>query len=103
MADKYFKIFILMCAGALLLLTVAAMTITSKAFPVLITLGITLGIVSGFLVWRRWVDLGKEIAEKCRLTLVKLRKAMDEMGAWRKLVKKESEAIEDLQNAIDRF
>lgn len=103
MADKYFKIFILMCAGALLLLTIAAMTITSKAFPVLITLGITLGIVSGFLVWRRWVDLGKEIAEKCRLTLVKLRKALDEMGVWRKLVKKESEAIEDLQNAIDRF
>ncbi len=103
MSDKYFKIFILMCAGALLLLAISALVIGSKAFPVLLTLGVTLGIVSGFLVWRRWVDLGKEIAERCRLTLVKLRNALDEMSAWRRLVKKEREAIEDLQNAIDRF
>ncbi len=103
MADSQFKIFLLLCGGALLLLAIAAMTIGSQAFPVLLTLGITLGVVSGFLVWRRCVDLGKELAERCRLTLVKLRNALDEMGTWRKLVNKEYEAIEDLQNAVDRF
>ncbi len=103
MADKYFKVFLLMCFGAVILLGIAGLTVSTGAFPVLLTLGIVLGIVSGFLIWRRWVDLGKDVVEKCRLTLVKLRNTLDEMGTWRKLVKKESEAIEDLQNAIDRF
>lgn len=102
-ADKYFKIFILLCAAALVLLAIGALTIGTKAFPVFLTLGITLGIVSGFLVWRRWVDLGKEVVEKCRLKLVKLRKALEEMSIWRKLVKQESESISDLEEAIDRF
>jgi hypothetical protein len=49
------------------------------------------------------VDLGKEIEEACRLSLVKLRNTLDELGTWRKLVKKGFSELGNLENALDRF
>ncbi|MBE6856250.1 MAG: hypothetical protein E7500_02310 [Ruminococcus sp.] len=103
LSDKYMKIYLFMCVGAILLITIAAMAASTSAFPVLLTLGLTLGIVSGFLVWRCWVDKVKELNEKCRLSLIKFRNTLDEMASWRKLVKNGFTALEDLQNAIDKF
>ena len=88
---------------ALLLLAVAALSIGSSIFPVALTLGITLGIVSGFLTWRRWVDRIKELNERCRLSLVRLRNSLEELGTWRKLVKIGFKDLDDLLAAIDRF
>ena len=103
MSDKLFKVFLFMCIGAVALLAIAGLTVSTSVFPVLLTLGIVLGIVGGFLVWRRWVDLSKELAEKCRLALVKLRKSLDELASWKKLVVREYQAMDDLKNSIDKF
>mgnify|MGYP007069917081 CR=1 FL=1 len=102
-ADSYIKIFLFLCGVALLLLAVAALSIGSSIFPVALTLGITLGIVSGFLTWRRWVDRIKELNERCRLSLVRLRNSLEELGTWRKLVKIGFKDLDDLLAAIDRF
>lgn len=103
MADKYLKIFIILCFAAVGLLGIAALTLHSRAFPVLLTLGLVLGIVSGFLVWRRWVDKAGELKEHIRLALVKLRSTLDEMADWRRRLHAEYAALDDLSRAVDRF
>lgn len=101
--DSYIKIFLFLCGVALLLIAVAALSVGTKVFPVALTLGITLGIVSGFLTWRRWVDRIKELNERCRLSLVRLRNALEELANWRKLVRMGFKDLDDLTAAIDRF
>ncbi len=101
--DKYIKIFLVMCIAALLFIAVAALAVSTQAFPVLLVLGIVLGVVGGFLVWRRWVDRVQELNEKCRLSVLKLRNALDEMASWRKLVQRGYESKEDLKNAVEKF
>ena len=102
-ADKMFKIFCLMGAGALVLLAIAGLTVKTSAFPVFLVLGIVLGVVSGFLVWRRAVDLSNTLAEKCRLCLVKLRNALDEMQAWRRQLSFYYNELGNLTASIERF
>ena len=102
-SDKMFRIFCLMGAGALVILAIAALAAKSSAFPVFLVLGIVLGVVSGFLVWRRVVDLGKMLTEKYRLTLVKLQSALDEMREWRKATLAGYEELDNLRAAIEMF
>ena len=102
-ADKYLKIFLLMCAAALLLLAVSAIAVHTRAFAALLAVGLVLGIVSGFLVWRRWVDKNQELAEKIRLANVKLRNILDEMGDWRKRLNAEYAGLDNLIGAIEKF
>ena len=92
-----------MGAGALVLLAIAGLTVKTSAFPVFLVLGIVLGIVSGFLVWRRAVDLSNTLAEKCRLCLVKLRNALDEMQAWRRQLNFYYNELGNLTASIERF
>ncbi|MFI3141608.1 MAG: hypothetical protein R3Y27_04780 [Clostridia bacterium] len=103
MADKKFKIFLLICLSSLILFGIAAMTVETIAFPVLLTLGIVAGIVGGFLVWRRSADIVSEIEELCRLATIELRKSLDELREWKKLIKNEFSSIGDLNDAIDKF
>lgn len=103
LSDKFMKIFSLMGIGALVILAVAALAVKSAAFPVFLVLGIVLGVVSGFLIWRRVVDLGKELEEKCRLSLLKLRNALDEMKEWHKQINNCYGGLNDLKDAIERF
>ena len=101
--DKQICVYIFMCIGALLLLAIAALLVKTSAFSVLLVLGIVVGVVGGFLLWRRYVDIGKILQEKCRLSLLKLRDVVKEIGIWRKLVLEESERYKDLESAIGRF
>lgn len=103
LADKFIKIFAFMGIGALLILAAATLMVKSSVFPVLIVLGIVLGVVSGFLIWRRVVDLGKELEEKCRLSLLKLQNTLCEMREWRKQIHNCYGEIDDLKDAIERF
>lgn len=103
LADKYIKIFMFMCAGALLLLAIAALAVRTSAFPVLLTLGIALGVVSGFLVWKRWTDVGNILKDKCRTAIVKFRSALDEMAIWRRQTLKNFKELDNIANIIDKF
>ena len=103
MSDKLMKVFLIMLVAAVIILAVAGLTIGSEVFPVLLTLGIVLGVVSGFLVWRRWVDKVQMLREYCRLSVLKLKSAVDELAAWRTLVHRGFGTIEDLKSSIDKF
>ncbi len=103
MSDKLMHVFLIMCAAAVLIIAIAGLLVQTPAFAVLLTLGIVLGIVSGFLVWRRWVDKVKTLQEYCRLSILKLKNAVDEMSAWRTLVRRGYDSIGDLSNSIDKF
>lgn len=101
--DKHFQIYVMLCIVAVVILCFGALAVHTAAFPVLLTLGIALGIFGGFLVWRRWVDVAGELGEKCRLAVVQLRKALEEMADWRKKITAEYSAACDLMDAINRF
>ena len=101
--DKQFVIFLLICAASLILLGVAALLVHTGAFPVLLTLGIVVGILGGFLVWRRYVDIGKELAEKCRKALIKLRDVFEELRIWKSIIDEEATRDEDLYNSVLKF
>ena len=102
-SDKQIRIFGFMVAGALAVLAIAGMTVGSAAFPVFLVLGIVLGAVGGFLFWRRFVDLRKQLEEKCRLTLVKLWNALEELREWRRRVGYHYGELDNLKAAIERF
>lgn len=101
--DKQFDIFLLICAASLILLGAAALFLKTSAFPVLLTLGIVVGILGGFLVWRRYVDIGKELTEKCRKALIKLRDIFEELRIWKSIIDEEASKDEDLYNSVLKF
>ena len=101
--DKMFIIFLFICAFALLLLGVSAFCIHTEAFPVLLILGITVGALGGFLVWKRYVDLGNLLAESARKANVRLRDIFSEIDLWRRKVNEEAQKEEDLYNSVLRF
>ena len=101
--DKQFVIFLLICAASLIFLGAAALFVHTGAFPVLLTLGIVVGILGGFLVWRRYVDIGKELAEKCRKALIKLRDVFEELRIWKSIIDEEATRDEDLYNSVLKF
>ncbi len=101
--DKLFIIFLLICAGSLLLLGGAALLVHTAAFSVLLSLGIVVGILGGFLVWRRYVDISKELAEKYRRAMVKLRDVFEELEIWRDSISAEAEKDADLYSSVAKF
>lgn len=101
--DKQFLIYLLICAASLVLLGAAALFVKTGAFAVLLTLGIVVGILGGFLVWRRYVDIGNELQEKCRKALIKLRDVFEEINIWRNIIDEESEKDENLFNSVLKF
>ena len=103
LSDKYMKIFLFLCAGALLLLAIAAMTVGNVVFPVFLTLGIALGILSGVLVWKRSVDLHRILEEKCRLAVDKFSSCMTELGSWREQLLKNYEHLGEIEDVLNQF
>lgn len=101
--DKLFTIFILICFASLVLLGASALFLHTVAFPVLLTLGIVVGVLGGFLVWRRYVDLSNELTEKYRKSLVKLKDIYEEIEVWRNSISNAMESEEDLYNSVLRF
>ena len=97
--DKYVKIFSVVCAASVLLLILTAFAFS----PVTLTLGVLGGIVGGFVLWRRLVEVGRILEEKKRLGLLKLRQSLDELAAWRKLFHATDAGAEDLQDALKQF
>lgn len=98
-ADKQVKIYSAICAVALLLLVIMAFSFS----PAVLTLGVLAGVLGGFLLWRRLVDVGKILDEKKRLAFVTLRQAMEELAQWRKLFHAADAHLTDIKDALDRF
>ncbi len=101
--DKMFVIFLLICALALVLIGAGFLLISTDAFPVLLSLGVVAGALGGFLVWRRYVDLGNELAEQARKANVRLRNVFSELEVWRGRIAEEAAKEQDLYNSVLRF
>ena len=98
-ADKQVKIYSVICLAAILVLVIMAFSFS----PVALTIGVLGGVLGGFLLWRRLVDVGIILDEKKRLAHVKLRQALEELGQWRKLFHSADTHLTDVQDALDRF
>ena len=95
--DKWVLIF---SGGAL----AAIITLVITAFnfnKIPLVIGILLGIASGFLLWRRIVDIQAVLRAKrengCRI----LKKALEEICSWRKLFKEKDAENKDLVSVFD--
>ena len=99
LADKQIKIYGVLCIAALLILIIMAFSFS----PAALTIAVLLGVVGGFLLWRRIVDVGKILAEKRRLAHVKLGQAIGELAQWRAAYQTADAQLPDLQQALDRF
>lgn len=101
--DKPFMIYVLICVASVILIAFAGLLVHTQAFSVLLTLGIVVGIFGGFMVWRRYVDVGKIIKENCRKSLLALNDVFEEILSWKKIVDEESANEEDLYNSVLKF
>ncbi len=99
LADKQVKIYGVVCIAALLILVIMAFSFS----PVALTIGVLAGVLGGFLLWRRIVDVGKILAERKRLAQVKLTQAMEELERWRKCYHAADIHLSDVKDALDRF
>lgn len=97
--DKYVQIFTAVCAVSVLLLVITAFRFS----PISLTIGVLGGIVGGFVLWRRLVEVGRILEEKKRLGLLKLKQALDEVAAWRKLFHSADACADDVQEALNQF
>ena len=61
------------------------------------------GIVGGFVLWRRLVEVGRILQEKKRLGVQKLKQAMSELASWRKSFRDADEHAEDVKEALEQF
>ncbi len=99
LVDKYIKIFIGMAAASLLFLLITAW----KFNKITLIIGILLGVVSGFLLWRRISDMQSILRAKrengCRI----LKKALEELKAWRMLYHLEDDKNKDLVNVFENM
>jgi uncharacterized membrane protein len=98
-ADKQVQIYGVICIAALLILVIMAFAFSVVA----LTIGVLAGVLGGFLLWRRLVDVGRILDEKKRLAQVKLQQALSELAQWRKLYKEADSHLPDVRDALDRF
>lgn len=97
--DKQVKIYSVICVAALLILIIMAFSFSVIA----LTIAVLAGVLGGFLLWRRLVDVGQILDEKKRLAQVKLGQALEELGQWRKLFHAADAHLTDVRDALDRF
>lgn len=97
--DKYVMIFIGMALAAVLILVITAVQFNKVA----LVIGILLGVVGGFLLWRRISDLQTILQAKkdhgCRI----LKKALEELKVWRELYQLEDAKNSDLVNVFENI
>lgn len=95
--DKYVMIFIGMAVAALITLAITAF----KFNKISLVIGILLGVVSGFLLWRRIVDIQAILQAKKEHGRMLLKKALEELKAWREMYKMEDAKNEALVSVFD--
>ena len=95
--DKYVLIFIGMAVASIITLVITAFRFNRIS----LVIGILLGVVSGFLLWRRISDLQAILEAKKQQGCSILKKALEELKAWRELYKTEDAKNEDLVNVFD--
>ena len=88
--DKYVLIFIGMALASLVILGITAFQFNKIS----LVIGVLLGIVSGFLLWRRISDMQTILRLRREKGYALLKKALDELKSWRDLYK-----IADQKNA----
>lgn len=98
-ADKYIQIYSLVCLVALLILVVMAFSFSVVA----LTIAVLAGVLGGFLLWRRIVDVGRMLDEKKRLAFIKLQQALEELRQWRKLFHAADAHLADIESALQRY
>lgn len=97
--DKHVQIYAVMCAAALLLL----LLLIPFFSPIILTIGILLGLAGSFLLWRRIVDMGNILKEKKRKGKLLLKQALAELSQWRSAYKEADAKSADMLSAIERF
>ena len=97
--DKYIKIFSIVCLASILLLIITAFAFS----PIALSIGVMGFIVGGFVLWRRYVELGKILDEKRRLGLLKLSHCLDEFETWKQLFQAANESAGEIAEAFSLF
>lgn len=97
--DKFVLIYIAICFASLLTLGIMIFAFSKVA----LVIGILLGLVGSFLLWRRIVDVGKIIKEKKRQGVNKLKQALNELKQWRTSYREADARNVDLKSALERF
>lgn len=95
--DKYIMIFIGMGVASIITLVITAFAFNKVS----LVIGILLGVVSGFLLWRRISDLQAILQAKREHGCLLLKKALEELKVWRDLYKAEDAKNEALVNVFD--
>lgn len=96
--DKYVMIFI-----GMLIASVVVLAITIFKFnKISLIIGILLGVVGGFLLWRRIVDMQSILRAKRENGCMLLKKALEELKSWRELYQSEDAKNVDLVDVLER-
>ena len=95
--DKYVLIFIGMAIASLVTLAITII----KFNKISLVIGILLGVVSGFLLWRRISDMQIILRAKREKGYALLRKALEELKSWRSLYKAADEKNADLVSVFE--
>lgn len=95
--DKYVLIFM-----GMILASLATLGITAVRFnKISLVIGILLGVVGGFLLWRRVSDMQIILRAKREHGYALLKKALEELKSWRTLYRAADEKNTDLVNVFE--
>lgn len=97
--DKYVLIFIGMAIASLVTLGITII----KFNIIALVIGILLGVISGFLLWRRISDMQLILRLKREKGYTLLKKAIDELKSWRTLYKAADEKNADLVGVFENM
>ena len=97
--DKYILIFIGMAIASLVTLGITII----KFNKISLVIGILLGVVSGFLLWRRISDMQIILRARREKGYALLKKALEELKSWRTLYKEADKKNIDLVNVFENL
>lgn len=97
--DKYVLIFIGMAMASLITLGITIIRFNKIS----LVIGILLGVVSGFLLWRRISDMQIILRARREKGYALLKKALEELKSWRTLYKSADEKNVDLVNVFENI
>ena len=97
LADNLVIIFIVMLAVSAVTLLITILHFS----PFLLVTGILVGMVGGFLLWRRIVNLNQILYRKRNKAIAAIQSTLRELAAWRAAYKKADEMNKDLVSIFD--
>lgn len=97
--DKYVLIFTGMAIASLVTLGITVI----KFNKIALVIGILLGVVSGFLLWRRISDMQIILRMKREKGYALLKKALEELKSWRTMYKSADEKNADLVSVFENI